>query len=77
MKWNAGHNRQRELFDDDAEPCELPEAEEPTCELADDCEEEATARAFHGDRWKLVCREHASGLHEWGMEVRSIDREEA
>jgi len=24
MRWNAGHDRQRELFSDDAEPCEPP-----------------------------------------------------
>lgn len=27
MNWNAGHDRQRELFSDDAEPCEPPRAD--------------------------------------------------
>lgn len=27
MKWNAGHDRQRELFSDDAEPCEPARAD--------------------------------------------------
>lgn len=27
MRWNAGHDRQRELFSDDAEPCEPARAD--------------------------------------------------